>query len=42
MSKYIANIYAILIKKGEKTLKEVPENLRDMVQEILDEEEKSK
>lgn len=40
MSRYIANIYAILIKKGKKTLQEVPENLRDTVQEILDEEEK--
>ena len=42
MSKYIANSYAILSKKRKKTRKEVPEKLRDMVQEILDEEEKSK
>lgn len=31
-------IYVDLIKKGLKTIDDVPENLRDDVQKILDEE----
>jgi hypothetical protein len=33
----MAKIYAELIKKGIKTLEEVPEKLRKRVQEILEE-----
>ena len=34
----MAKIYADLIKKGIKTIDDVPENLRTKVQEILDAE----
>lgn len=34
----MAKIYADLIRKGLKTIDDVPENLRDEVQKILDEE----
>lgn len=34
----MAKIYADLIGKGLKTIDDVPENLRDEVQKILDEE----
>lgn len=33
----MARIYATLIKKGLKTINDVPEALRDEVQRILDE-----
>ena len=33
----IAKIYASLVKKGIKTLEEVPENIRPLVEEILGE-----
>ena len=32
----MARIYAALIKKGLKTIDDVPENLREEVQRILD------
>ena len=32
----MARCYAILIRKGLKTIDQVPERLRDEVQEILD------
>ena len=32
-------VYASLIKKGEKTIDDVPERLREQVQEILKQEE---
>lgn len=32
----MAKVYADLIKKGIKTLDDVPENLKDNVQKILD------
>lgn len=32
----MAKVYADLIKKGIKTLDDVPENLKDDVQKILD------
>lgn len=32
----MAIVYALLIKKGLKTIEQVPERLRDEVQEILD------
>lgn len=35
MSSWIAKIYADLIKKGVKTIEDVPENLRKEVQELL-------
>lgn len=34
----MARIYAILIKKGLKTIEDVPEDLREEVQRILDED----
>ena len=33
----MARIYATLIRKGLKTINDVPESLRDEVQRILDE-----
>lgn len=33
----MAKIYASLIKKGLKTIDDVPENLRDEVRELLEE-----
>ena len=33
----MAKIYAALIKKGLKTIEDVPEHLREEVQRILDE-----
>ena len=35
---YIARVYAKLIKKEEKTIDSVPENLKQEVQQILNEE----
>lgn len=34
----MAKIYANLIRKGLKTIEDVPENLREAVQKILDED----
>lgn len=34
----MAKIYADLIRKGKKTIDDVPANLREEVQRILDEE----
>lgn len=34
----MAKIYADLIRKGKKTIDDVPMNLRDEVQRILDED----
>ena len=34
----MARIYVTLIKKGLKTIDDVPENLREEVQRILDED----
>lgn len=34
----MAKIYANLIRKGLKTIDDVPEKLRDAVQKLLDEE----
>ena len=38
----MAKVYADLIKKGIKTLDDVPENIKDDVQKILDGEEGEK
>ncbi len=35
-------VYADLIKKGAKTIDDVPEKLKEAVRKILDEEEKPK
>ena len=35
----MAQIYANLIKKGKKTIDDVPETLREAVQAILDKED---
>ena len=34
----MAKVYASLIKKGEKTIDDVPEKLREQVQKLLAEE----
>ena len=34
----MAKVYASLIKKGEKTIDDVPEKLRKQVQKLLEEE----
>lgn len=36
----MAKVYADLIRKGLKTIDDVPEQLKSAVQEILDKEEK--
>lgn len=36
--RYIARVYADLIRKGEKTIEDVRENLRNEVQRLLDRE----
>lgn len=36
MAIYIARVYADLIEKRQKTLEDVPENLKAEVQQILD------
>lgn len=36
----MANIYADLIKKGKKTLEEVPQRIREAVEDILKKEGK--
>ena len=36
----MAKVYADLIRKGLKTIDDVPEHLKSAVQEILDKEEK--
>lgn len=33
----MAKIYAALIKKGKKTIEDVPENLREEVRKLLEE-----
>lgn len=38
MSIYIARVYADLIEKQQKTLEDVPENLKTEVQQILDDQ----
>lgn len=38
MSIYIARVYADLIEKQQKTLEDVPENLKAEVQQILDDQ----
>ena len=35
---FVASIYADLIREGDKTIDQVPENLREDVQRLLDEE----
>ncbi len=37
---YIARVYADLLRKGGKTIEDVPENLRNEVQQLLSQEEK--
>ena len=34
----MAKVYASLIRKGEKTIEDVPEKLRKQVQKLLEEE----
>lgn len=34
----MVRIYVTLIRKGEKTIEDVPENVRDKVEEVLAEE----
>lgn len=36
--RYIARVYTDLIRKGEKTIEDVRENLRNEVQQLLDRE----
>lgn len=38
MAIYIARVYADLIEKQQKTLEDVPENLKAEVQQILDDQ----
>lgn len=38
MASYMAKVYADLIRKGKKTLEEVPEKLKSDVQQILSNE----
>ena len=35
MNKYIANVYAELIRKGKKTIDQIPERLKEEVIAIL-------
>lgn len=37
---YMAKVYANLICKGEKTLEEIPERLRNEVQQLLNQDVK--
>ncbi|MGX6962416.1 CD1375 family protein [Vagococcus xieshaowenii] len=37
----MVSIYVALIKKGQKTIEEIPENIREEVQAILDAENAS-
>lgn len=39
---YIAKVYADLIRKGKKNIEDVREELRDEVQQLLDQEEKNR
>lgn len=39
MASYIAHVYADLIRKGNKTIEDVPERLKKDVEEILNTEE---
>lgn len=39
---YIAKVYADLIRKGKKTIEDVREELRDEVQQLLDQKERNK
>ena len=36
---YMARVYADLIRKGAKTMEDVPEVLKDEVQQLLNQEE---
>ena len=36
---YIAKVYADLIRKEEKNIEDVPENIREQVREILTDQE---
>lgn len=38
---YMAKVYASLIKKGRKTIEDVPENLRAEVETLLETEEEA-
>ena len=38
---YIARVYADLIRKGKKTIDDVPEKLKDEVQQLLNQDEKN-
>ena len=38
---YMAKVYADLIRKGKKTLEDVPEKLKDEVQQIMAETEET-
>ena len=38
---YIARVYADLIRKGKKTIDDVREELKDEVQQLLNQEEKN-
>lgn len=40
MSSYIAKVYSDLVRKGAKTLEEIPKKIRDEVQQLLNQEEK--
>ncbi len=42
VTRYIVRVYADLIRKGEKTIGDVRENLRDEVQQQLDREERNR
>ena len=37
---YIARVYADLLRKDGKTIEDIPKNLRDEVQQLLNQEEK--
>ena len=38
---YIARVYADLIRKGKKTIDDVPEKLKDEVQQLLSQDVKN-
>jgi len=38
---YMAKVYADLVRKGAKTLEEIPKKIRDEVQQLLNQEEKA-
>lgn len=41
-TRYIVRVYADLIRKREKTIEDVRENLRNEVQQLLDQEERNR